>query len=103
MENQIIVMTTIKYSHEVCKVPICSNQYKTCEYEDFNLVPIILINASIQDKEQIIPISLQLEGTHAANMSVIKAIQDGITTSQSNYTYIHVARLPLHLLSKNIW
>jgi hypothetical protein len=32
-------------------------------------------------------------------MSLIKAIQDGIT-AQNNYTYIHVARLPLHLLSK---
>jgi hypothetical protein len=47
-------------------------------------------------------IILQLEGTHAANMSVIKAIQDGITTSQSSYTYIHVARLPLHLMSTNV-
>jgi hypothetical protein len=34
-------------------------------------------------------------------LSSIEAIQDGVTTAQSNYTYIHVARLPLHLLSKN--
>jgi len=33
-------------------------------------------------------------------MSLIQAIQDGVTTAQNNYTYIHVARLPLHLMSK---
>jgi hypothetical protein len=33
--------------------------------------------------------------TCVANTVIDKAIQDGETTSQSNYMYIHVARLPL--------
>jgi hypothetical protein len=88
------------YLQEALKVSVCSSQNNS-EFYSFDFITKILTHTSTQEDEQSVHIISHLEGTLVLQiLSLIKAIQDGITTAQNNYTYIHVARLPLHLLSK---
>lgn len=48
------------YLQEVYKLLICTNQHNIWEYEHFNFVSKILINASKQDEEQIVPTILTI-------------------------------------------